>query len=164
MIERGKKMGKTNDGIGNGYGKLQGADAPAQLAFSVAADEVEAGTSLGLMSFESHAEALGHSVIGISYVGHDTPYDPTELAVEGTLAQMGAFLDAFTADEEAFADAVGEGDFFLYCGPEPNEDVPGVSDSAKPIEYENAALDAIRERHHWENGGSLIGILPYRGP
>jgi len=71
---------------------------------------------------------------------------------------MGAFLDAFTADEEAFADASAEGDLFLYCGPTPNEDVPGVSDSAKPIEYENAALDAIKERH------PIIYILPYRGP
>jgi hypothetical protein len=153
MIERGKKMGKTNDGIGNDYGKLQGADAPAQLAFVVEPDAGEAG-SWALTRYESHAEDLGLSVIDVHVVGHDTPDDPTEMMVEGTVAQLGALLDAFSADE-----ASDEGDLFLYFDHTPNDGVPGVFDSAKPIEYENAALDALRKRHHWKNGGMLIGIL-----
>ena len=135
-------MDKTNDGIGNGYGKLQGADAPAQLWFDVEPDAGEAG-SRALTRFESHAEDIGLSVIDV-HVGHATPH-PREMMVDGTVAQIGALLDA-CADEVS-----DEGDLFLYCG-------------AKPIEYENAALDAIRERHHWKNGGMLIDILPYRGP
>jgi hypothetical protein len=126
------------------------------VSFAVAADTGEVG-SWALTRYESHAEDLGLSVIGVHYLGHDTPDDPTEMMVEGTLAQMGALLDAFTADE-----ASDEGDLFLYCGTTPNDGVPGVVDSAPPIEYENAALDAIRERHHWKNGGMLLGILPYR--
>ena len=63
-------------------------------------------------------------------------------------------MDAFSADEASW-----EGDVFLYFDHTPNGGVPGVFDSAKPIEYENAALDAIRERHHWKNGGILMGIL-----
>ena len=144
-------MGKTNDGIGNGYGKLQGADAPAQLAFVVEPDAGEAG-SRALQRYESHAEDLGLSVIDV-HVEHVTPH-PSEMMVEGTVAQLGALLDAFSADE-----ASDEGDVFLYFDHTPNDDVPGVFDNAKPLEYENAALDAIRERHDFENGGILMGIL-----
>jgi hypothetical protein len=153
---KGKKMGKTNDDIGNGHGKLQGADAPAQLACAVPADEVPSET---LTRFESLAEDLGHEVIRISYEGDEWSDDPPEFAVEGTVAQMGALLDAVSADD-AFSDEASNegGELYLYCGPKPNDGVPGVVDSAKPNEYENAALDAIKERHRFTY------ILPYRGP
>lgn len=152
MIERGKKMGKTNDGIGDGYGKLQGADAPAQLAFVVEPDAGEAG-SRALTRYESHAEDIGLSVIDVHVEGNISP-TASEMMVEGTVAQLGTLLDAFSADE-----ASDEGDVFLYFDHTPNDGVPGVFDNAKPIEYENAALDAIRERHDFENGGILMSIL-----
>ena len=75
------------------------------------------------------------------------------MMAEGTVAQMGALLDSFSADDEASS----EGDVFLHLDRTPNAE--GVFESAKPIEHETAALDAIRERHHWRNGGILIGIL-----
>ena len=64
MIGRGKKMGETNDGIGNDYGKLQGADAPALLSFGVEPDADESGFR-ALARYESHAEALGLPVMDV---------------------------------------------------------------------------------------------------
>ena len=145
-------MGETNDGIGNDYGKLQGANAPALLAFDVPGDAEEAGYR-ALARYESHAEALG---LPISDVHRgEVIYTPSiERMAEGTVAQMGALLDSFSADEEL---AYREGDVLLYLDRTRNAE--GVFERAKPLEHETAALDAIKERHHWENGGILVGIL-----
>jgi hypothetical protein len=151
LIERGKKMGKTNDGIGNGYGKLQGADdAPVQLWFEVEPDPDEED-SRALARYDSHVEDLGLSVSDV-HIGDITP-NPCVMMAEGTVAQIGALLDAFSPDSASW-----EGDVYMYFDHTPNKGVRGSFDSTKPIEYENAALDAIRKRHDSENGGILMGI------
>jgi hypothetical protein len=53
-----------------------------------------------------------------------------------------------------------ENDVYMYFDHTPNEGVRGSFDSTKPIEYENAALDAIRERHDFKNGGILTWVAP----
>lgn len=109
MIERGKRMGEPNDGIGNDYGKLQGADAPALLAFDVPGDADESGYR-ALARYESHAEALGFPISDV-HCG-EVIYTPSiERMAEGTVAQMGALLNSFSADEEL---AYCEGDVLLY--------------------------------------------------
>jgi hypothetical protein len=111
--------------------------------------------SRALARYDSHAEDLGLSVSDV-HIGDITP-NPCVMMAEGTVAQIGALLDAFSPDS-----ASCEGDVYMDFDHTPNDGVPGVFDSAKPIEYENAALDAIREMHHWKNGGMLTAILPYR--